>query len=322
MTKLLLITPMNPMIETALASSGLEGVHVRDLDDPLAWLDEYGAGIEYVLTDGHFGVRAEFLQRMPNLRIASAFGVGYDGIDTDMTNAAGVVVTHTPGVLSEDVATTALMLFLSCYRNFRQDVEWAHSGRWHRDGSAPLSYSPDKRRVGIVGLGRIGMAIANKLAPFQPELYYHGRSKKDVPFTFCPDLRDMAEKVEALICVTPGGAQTRHLINAHVMEALGPEGVLVNVGRGSVIDEPAMIKALQEDRLGAVGLDVFEDEPNIPEALRQHPRATLTPHVASGTWETRQAMAQLAVDNLTSFAKTGRVLTPVPECQHFAKIAD
>lgn len=319
MTELFIISPLNDFMIQALGDK-FNSVHVNDLDDPMAWLDAHGADVEYVLTDGHHGVKSEFLARLPNLKVASANGVGYDAIDTKATNEAGVIVTHTPGVLSEDVATTALMLVIGCYREFRLNTEWAHSGKWEQQGNAPLSRSVDNRKVGIIGLGRIGQAIADKLAPFQPQISYHGRSKKDVPYTFYPNLVDMAREVDCLIAITPGGAATKHMINAEVLEALGPDGVLINVGRGSVVDEPAMIAALEAGKISAVGLDVFDDEPRIPEALRNHPRATLLPHVASGTYETRAAMAALAVENLTKHRAEGKVVTPVPECQHLAQV--
>ncbi|MGB0507140.1 MAG: 2-hydroxyacid dehydrogenase, partial [Pikeienuella sp.] len=277
-------------------------------------LAENGAGIEYVLTDGHYGLKAEYLEHLPALKLISSNGVGYDAIDTGAAVERGIIVTHTPEVLNAEVATTALLLFIACYRSFIIDTDHARSGRWATDGGTPLSRSADNRTIGILGLGRIGMTIAEKLAPFNPRILYHGRSAKNVEFEFYDDLTAMAKEADALICVAPGGPETHHLINAQVIDALGPDGVLVNVGRGSVVDETALILALQDGRLGMAGLDVFENEPHIPEALRKLPNAVITPHVGSATIETRAAMAGLAINNLLKFHKEGTVLTAVPEC--------
>lgn len=288
--------------------------HVNDMADPGTWLAENGAGIRYVLTDGHYGLKREYLDALPDLQLISSNGVGYDAIDTDAAVARKVLVTHTPNVLNAEVATTALMLLISCYRDFVPAAQRAREGRWESEGGAPLSRSADNRTIGILGLGRIGMTIAQKLAPFNPRILYTARSKKDVPFEYFSDLTEMAQAADALICVAPGGAATHHLVNQQVIEALGPNGVLVNVGRGSVVDELALIAALEQGKLGAAGLDVFENEPHIPEALRALPNTVLIPHIGSATIETRAAMAQLAVENLMQHRASGTVKTPVPEC--------
>ena len=291
---------------------------VTQMDNPISWLDANGAGIRYVLTDGHFGIKPAYLSRLPDLQLVSSNGVGYDAIDTDAALARNVIVTHTPGVLNQEVATTALMLLIACYRNFRAEVDHATSGRWAQDGNLPLARSVDNRTIGIIGLGRIGQAIADKLAPFQPRILYHGRSAKDVPYQFYDNLTAMARDADALIAITPGGAATHHIVNAEVMQALGPDGILINVGRGSVVDEQALITALQSGQLGMAGLDVFEYEPHIPAALRAMSNVVLTPHIGSATQETRAAMANLAISNLRQHAQDGRVLTPVPECAAIA----
>jgi len=278
-----------------------------------AWLKAHGPGIEYLLTDGHIGVPQGLLEALPDLRAISSYGVGYDAIDTAATNARGIPVAHTPAVLNAEVATTALLLYLACYRNFLAEAQNAHSGAWAKTGNLPLARTADGRRVGILGLGRIGLDVAQKLEAFGAEVHYHNRSKRDVPYRYHAQLIDMAHEVDALICVAPGGAATHHLVNAEVMSALGPEAVLVNVGRGSTVDEPALIRALSDGRLGWAGLDVFAAEPNIPERLRALPNVVLTPHIGSATVETRQAMGALAVRNLVRFKTEGRFETPVPE---------
>lgn len=313
MTVLFTIAPLNPTMRAAL-DSGFTVHHVDDMDDPVSWLTAHGAGIAYALTDGHYGIKPEYLALLPDLKVVSSNGVGYDAIDTDAAVAKGVIVTHTPGVLNAEVATTTLMLLIACYRNFTLEVDQATSGRWAETGNLPLSRSVDHRTIGILGLGRIGMEIARKLAPFDPQILYHTRTKRDVDYTYYADLTAMARDADVLISIAPGGAATHHLVNADVMAALGPDGVLINVGRGSVVDEVALIEALETGKLGAAGLDVFENEPHIPDALREMRNVVLTPHIGSATVETRAAMAQLAVDNLLQHRENGTVISPVPEC--------
>jgi lactate dehydrogenase-like 2-hydroxyacid dehydrogenase len=226
----------------------------------------------------------------------------------------GITVSHTPGVLNDEVANTAIMLWLAVSRQLVGADAYVRAGRWAREGFYPLTRSVQGRRVGILGLGRIGQAIADRLAVFDAEIVYHARSEKVVEYRYYNDLTEMAQHCGVLICITPGGAGTHHIVNAQVMDALGPEGILINVSRGSVVDEPAMVSALAEGRLGGAGLDVFEDEPNVPKALFAMGNVVLQPHVGSGTVETRQAMGDLTCDNLIRFFKDGKALTPVPEC--------
>ena len=313
MIDLFTIAPLTPVVKAKLAAD-FTIHHVNDMEDPLAWLAAHGAGIRYALTDGHYGIKPEYLAGLPDLEVVSSNGVGYDAIDTDAAVARNLIVTHTPSVLNAEVATTTLMLMIACYRNFNAEVDNATSGRWAQNGNLPLGRSADNRTIGIFGLGRIGMEIARKLAPFDPKILYHTRSKRDVDFTYYDDLLAMARDAEVLICIAPGGSSTHHKVNADVMEALGPDGVLINVGRGSIVDEDALIVALTSGKLGAAGLDVFENEPHIPSALRAMPNVVLTPHIGSATIETRDAMAQLAVDNLLQHSKNGTVITAVPEC--------
>lgn len=281
-----------------------------------AWSAEFGADVKAVATNGHDGLPSSVLAGCPNLEVAAGYGVGYDAIDTDICVARGIKVSHTPDVLNAEVANTTLLLLLACFRNFRACEDHARSGNWEREGNAPLSRSPDNRVIGLVGMGRIGQEIARRLQIFSPEILYHSRSAKPVPYEYCADLVEMARRSDVLICITPGGAETEHLVNAPVIEALGPEGVLINVARGSVVDETALIEALQSGKLGMAGLDVFAKEPHIPEALRRMDNVVLLPHVGSATHETRAAMGQLTVDNLLKWKKDGTVLTPVPECAH------
>lgn len=272
--------------------------------------------ITHIVTNGHDGVPGDILAACTNAKMAASYGVGYDAIDTDACVARGVVVTHTPDVLNAEVASTTILLMLASFRNFLADEAHARSGNWEANGNAPLSRSADNRRVGILGMGRIGQAIADKLKVFDAEIHYHTRSEKDVPYTYHETLVGMAEAVEVLICITPGGPATQHIVNADVMAALGAEGTLINVSRGSVVDEVAMVAALQSGKLGYAALDVFDAEPKIPDALKSMSNVVLLPHVGSATHETRAAMGSLVVDNVLNHLDTGRVLTPVPECAH------
>ncbi|MEM9638912.1 MAG: 2-hydroxyacid dehydrogenase, partial [Pseudomonadota bacterium] len=265
----------------------------KEMDDPQAWLAEHGEKITHVATNGHDGVKPEYMAAMPNLKAISCYGVGYDAIDVRAVKAKGVVVTHTPNVLNAEVATTAVLLMLACYRELLRDDAYVRSGRWEAEGNSPLTRSADNQTVGILGLGRIGQAIADKLAPWGTTIVYHSRSPKDVAYKYYGDLTEMAKDVDTLICITPGGPSTNKIVNAEVMNALGPQGTLINVSRGSVVDETAMIAALEEGRLGWAGLDVFEAEPHVPEALSKLSNVVLLPHVGSATHETRDAMGAL-----------------------------
>ena len=287
-------------------------------EDVLRFLGENGAEVSYVLCNGHGGVSAEMIGLMPALKVISNYGVGYDAIATPTAVERGIIVTHTPNVLNEEVATTALMLMMACYRNLLVDDAYVRAGRWPAEGNAPLSRTMDGRRVGILGMGRIGEAIARKLQAFTDDISYHTRSEKDLPYRYFADLTAMAREVEVLICITPGGADTRHLVNAEVLKALGSEGMLINVARGSVVDETALVAALQAGELGWAGLDVFEDEPNVPELLFAMKNVVLLPHVGSATEETRIAMGDLACANLISFHTDGKSVAVVPECAHLS----
>ena len=290
---------------------------LSEIADVSAYLSENGAAIEAVATDGHLGVPEEIMNALPALKVISSYGVGYDAIDTQAAVDRGIIVAHTPEVLNNDVADMAILLMLAVSRCLVRDDAWVRSGNWSKKGAAPLARSIENKKVGIVGLGRIGETIATKLQAFSCEIYYHNRNKKEESeYTYFASLPDMAEAVDYLVIITPGGVSTLNLVNRDVLEALGPEGTLINVGRGSVVDEEALVSALQEGRLGWAGLDVFADEPNAPQALFDMDNVVLTPHIASATVETRQAMGDLTVENLIRFFSEGKVTTPVPECRH------
>ncbi|MGC1494217.1 MAG: 2-hydroxyacid dehydrogenase [Sulfitobacter sp.] len=272
--------------------------------------------ITHVVTNGHDGVNPDLMASLTNLKVISGYGVGYDAVDANEAARRGIIVTHTPNVLNQEVATTALLLMLACYREVLRDDAYVRSGQWEAKGNAPLTRSADGQTIGILGLGRIGQAIADKLAPWNAKIVYHSRSKKDVDYPYYDNLTEMAHDCDVIICITPGGPSTNKIVNAEVMEALGPQGTLINVSRGSVVDETALIAALKDGKLGWAGLDVFEGEPHVPQALRDLPNTVLLPHVGSATVETRAAMGALTVDNLLQHLKDGTVISAVPECAH------
>ncbi|SFK92513.1 2-hydroxyacid dehydrogenase [Shimia haliotis] len=312
MADLLILCRTTPEMDKHLAQH-FDAVRLEEMSAPQEWLQAHGTDVRYILTDGHRGVSEAVLEMLPNLKLISSYGVGYDAIDTRVTNAARVPVTHTPDVLNEEVATTALMLCLAIWRDMENAMHHARSGDWAVKGARPLPHTADNRRVGILGLGRIGKAFARKLAPFHAEISYHGRTRQDVAYSYFDNLVTMARACDTLVCIAPGGEATKHLINAKVLEALGPQGYLVNVGRGSIVDEHALIAALRDRRIAAAGLDVFEDEPNIPAEMRALPNVVMTPHIGSATVETRFAMGKLAVDNLIAVKEGRDPLTPIPE---------
>lgn len=265
-----------------------------------------------IAANGEAKVGREFMARFPALEIVSVFGVGYDGVDVPAARERGIHVTHTPDVLTEDVADMAIALMLAVARNVVRADRFARSGEWKK-GPFPFTTKVSGARLGIVGLGRIGEAIARRAAGFDMEIAYHNRSRKDVPYTYFGDIKSLAAAVDFLVMITPGGAGTRALVNADVLEALGPKGFLINVARGSVVDETALIAALKAGTIAGAGLDVFENEPNIPAELAAQENVVLTPHMASGTLVTRTAMADLAFNNLQAHFSGKPVITPVPD---------
>jgi lactate dehydrogenase-like 2-hydroxyacid dehydrogenase len=261
---------------------------------------------------------ASLIERLPKLEVIGSFGVGYDGVDVKAAAARGIVVTNTPDVLNDEVADTTIALLLNTLRRFHFAERYLREGRWEKEGAFPLSpLSLKGRKVGIHGLGRIGMEIAARLAPFKVQIAYHTRRPRpDVPYVYHDSLAGLASAVDILISIVPSTPQTNGAINAEILAALGASGVLINVGRGSTVDEPALIAALQDGTIAAAGLDVFADEPRVPQALIDLPNVSLLPHVASASVPTRDAMADLVADNLISWFERGQPLTPVPETPH------
>ena len=268
--------------------------------------------------DASAAIDAAFIDALPNLEIIANFGVGYDAVDAAHAGRKGVMVTNTPDVLTEEVADTAIGLLLNAVRELPKAEAWLRAGKWRSAGPYPFTKGTLRgRSVGIFGLGRIGLAIARRLEAFGLSIAYHNRSRAEgVDYAYYPSLIELARSVDTLISVAPGGAATDKAVNADVLAALGPQGVFVNIGRGSTVDETALAAALADGTILAAGLDVFADEPDVPEALLKADNVSLLPHVGSASQHTRRAMADLVADNLESWFGEGKALTPVAETRH------
>lgn len=318
MTKphLLQTGPMMGLIERATEHHFT--VHrLHEASDRDALLARISPKVVAISTGGHTGVKtdAALIARLPKLRIVANFGVGYDSVDVAAAAAGGIVVTNTPDVLTEEVADTSLGLMLMTVRELSQAERWLRDGRWAKDGDYRLTPgSLQNRRLGIVGMGRIGEAIAKRAAAFGMPIAYHTRTKKsDVPHRYVPDLAALARDSDVLMVITPGGPATKNLIDARILDALGPNGILINMARGSVIDETALLAALKAGKILSAGLDVFWNEPNVDPAFLTLDNVVLLPHVGSASVWTRDKMGQLVADNLAAYASGTPPVTPVPE---------
>ena len=282
--------------------------------DPERWLADWGPRIRAIASSGpQAPIDAALMRRLPHLEIVASFGVGYDHVDAKWAGEHGVIVTHTPGVLDDEVADTAMALAIMAVRRLPQAERYLRSGRWLK-APFPLTASLRDRTMGILGLGRIGKAIANRASAFGLKVVYHGRrAQADVAYRFFPSLIDMAEACDILMVAAPGGPETRHVINAEVLRALGPDGVLVNIARGTLVDEAALIEALLMGTILAAGLDVYENEPEVPAELLALDNAVLLPHVGSASVKTRRTMAECVVANLVAWSEGKPPLNPVPE---------
>jgi lactate dehydrogenase-like 2-hydroxyacid dehydrogenase len=311
MTDIIMMGPMHPAVEEGL--KGHFTIHkLWEADDKNAFLSQVGNRIRGVATSGHMGCPREVLTHLPNVEIIASYGVGYDAIDTEDCRARGIKVTNTPDVLTDAMAEITLGLMIALARRIPQADRYVREGRWEKEGDMPLFSELNGKTLGIYGLGRIGKEVARRAQAFRMRVVYHGRSEQPhEPYVYYPDLVAMAREVDWLVSIVPGGASTRHRIDRGVIDALGPDGMLVNVGRGSTVDEKALIAALQEGRLGGAALDVFEEEPKVPEAFFGMDNVVLSPHQGSATKKTRQAMGQLVVDNLKAHFAGRPVLTPV-----------
>src|SRR5262247_332346 len=313
-TDVLLIGPPKPVIVNGLfdAFNLVKFSDAKDRDKFFAERAPRVRGMAVAATEER--VDGPFMTRFPRLEIVSSFGVGYDHVDAAWAGAHGITVTNTPDVLTEEVADTALGLLLCTVREFPQAERYLRAGKWPQKGY-PLSKATLRdRTVGMVGMGRIGKAIARRLDAFGVPVVYHSRNPQSgVTYKYYPKLLDMARDVDTLMVIVPGGVSTQNMINAEVLKALGPRGVVINMARGSVVDEPALIEALKNRTIYSAGLDVFAKEPHVPKELIEMDHIVLFPHLGSSTEVTRAAMDQLVVDNILAWAAGKPPLTPVPE---------
>jgi lactate dehydrogenase-like 2-hydroxyacid dehydrogenase len=279
--------------------------------DPSRFLAAHGAEFVGLVTSARVGADATLIDALPNLKVISSFGVGYETLDVDHAKRRGVVVSNTPDVLNDCVADLAFGLLIDVARGISAGERFVRRGDWERNGF-PLTTRVSGKRLGVLGLGRIGQAIAKRSIGFDMEVRYHSRRPAaGVSWGYESSAAALAEWADFVVVACAGGAATRHLVSAEVLAALGPKGFLVNISRGSVVDERALITALQEKRIAGAALDVFEDEPHVPAELMSLDNVVLLPHVASGTHETRKAMSDLVVSNLRSYFARGKLETPV-----------
>jgi hydroxypyruvate reductase len=275
-------------------------------------LSSEGSRIRGLVQGGGTMTPTALLDALPKLEIISVFGVGYDGVPVDYCRQRGIKVTNTPDVLTDDVADVAVALIMMTGRGFVRLNRFVHAGEWEKRGPE-LTTKLSGKRVGILGLGRIGKAIAQRVRALGMEVSYTGRNKQDVPYRYVPELKALAAESDFLVVASPGGASTRNMVDAGVLAALGRKGTIINIARGSIIDEPALVTALEAGTIKGAGLDVFADEPHIPAPLLAMDNVVLLPHVGSATQETRQAMGDLCKANLDAWFGTGKVRTLIPE---------
>lgn len=311
--RVLRVGPLKPSLMDTLVTE-YDALELPEGDDRDEFLSEHGASISAVVTSGRTGVDAALMERLPQLGAVVNFGVGYDTTDVDAAAERGVVVSNTPDVLTDCVADLAVGLVIDTVRGLSSAERFVRAGRWPTEGNTPLTRQVTGKRVGIIGLGRIGSAIADRLNGFRCEISYHNRNEIDgSPYVYAASPTALAENVDILIIAASGGSGTAHLVDRAVLEALGPQGYLINVARGSVVDEEALIELLAAGKLAGAGLDVFAHEPDVPDALLAMDNVVLLPHVGSATVETRAAMEALTLENLDRFLADGTLVTPVTQ---------
>jgi lactate dehydrogenase-like 2-hydroxyacid dehydrogenase len=311
--EVVLIGPLKPVVVKGLdaACTVYKAAEAKDRD---AFIGDHTHVHAIACSDTREPIPGNLMARFPKLEIVSSFGVGYDHMDVKWAVANGVVLTNTPGVLTEEVADTALGLLLCAVREFSQAERFVRAGKWVAKGYPLTKATLRNRTVGMVGMGAIGQAIARRLEAFGVPVVYHTRQpRRELGYLHCPSLVDMARAVDILMVIVPGGPGTQNMINAEVLDALGPDGILINMARGSVVDEPALIKALKEKRILSAGLDVYAKEPEVPKELMELENVVLFPHLGSASVHTREKMDQLMVDNILAWAAGKPPLTPVPE---------
>ena len=308
--EVLTVGPLPPSLVAPLS----ERHHARALPDgpqQADFLADHGARVRIAVTTGAVGVGAELMSALPGLEAIVHFGVGHDNTDLASARARGIAVSNTPGVLDDCVADTALALYLNLLRGFCKADRFAREGRWAQE-PFPLQHRANRRAVGILGLGRIGLAIAQRLDALGCTISYHNRRERtDVSYDYAASPLELARDVEVLVVAAAGGPGTAGLVSRQVLEALGPDGYLINVARGSVIEEAALTELLETGGIAGAGLDVFAEEPHVPERLRALDQVVLLPHLGSATQETRADMEALTLANVESYLATGRLRSPI-----------
>jgi lactate dehydrogenase-like 2-hydroxyacid dehydrogenase len=306
------VGPLMPIVQDSI-SRDYGAVRLPESpDDRNEFLQLQGGSFEVAVTSGKVGVGPELMRALPNLRAVINFGVGYDTTDVAQAAERGIAVSNTPDVLNDCVADTAMALYLDVLRGISSADRFVRRGDWLGKGNFPLATKASGKKVGILGLGRIGRVIARRLEGFDCEISYHSRNQVEgVSYRYAASPRELAAGCDVFIVAAAGGQGSTRLVDAEVIEAIGPEGYLINIARGSVVDEDALVAALLAGRLAGAGLDVFAEEPKVPEDLLALENVVLLPHLGSGTHETRAAMAELTLANLRSFVTTGAVLTAV-----------
>jgi lactate dehydrogenase-like 2-hydroxyacid dehydrogenase len=310
--RILRVGPVNPTVATALRDEFDALVLPEDSAERTAFLAEHAADIRVAVCSGRFGVDSGLMRSLPALEAIMSFGVGYDSTDVAQAAERGIAVSNTPEVLNDCVADTAIALYLDTLRRVSASDRFVRAGRWAAGEGFPLTTRATGRTVGIVGLGRIGAAIAHRLEAFGCEIHYHNRRERpESGYTYQPSVRALAETVDVLVVAASGGPDTVGLVGAEELAALGARGHLVNVARGSVVDEHALVEALVNGTIAGAGLDVYEDEPHVPGALLGLDQVVVLPHVGSGTHETRADMAELTLANLRRYLQDGALVTPI-----------
>ena len=294
----IIVTSKNPAWLQEALDNDFNCHRLYEAKDRTEFLKELAPKVRGVASFAGAKVDAALMDALPKLEIISNFGVGVDSIDLKAAQARDIIVTNTPDVLNDCVADTAMALVLNTLRKFPRAEVHLRAGKWVTQGPYPLTTSLDGKVLGILGLGRIGSAIARRAETFGMQIRYHNRNKKNLPYPYDPDPITLARNSDVLMIVTPGGAETERLVGATVLDALGPKGYVINIARGSIVDEPVLLKYLQENKIAGAGLDVFADEPRVPPAFFELDNAVLFPHVGSATNETRRAMGNLQVENL------------------------
>ncbi|QIV86589.1 2-hydroxyacid dehydrogenase [Glutamicibacter mishrai] len=310
--QILRVGPVNPTVAESLKEEFATLVLPDSSAERAALLASHGEQIRVAVCSGRFGVDSELMAQLPNLEAIINFGVGYDATDTQQAAERGIAISNTPDVLNDCVADTALGLYLSTLRSLGAAERFVRDGSWASGQNFPLATRASGKKVGILGLGRIGQAIATRLEAFGCEIHYHNRNQKpEVSYQYHSSAAQLAAETEVLIVAAAGGPQSAKLVNREVLSAVGPQGFIINIARGTVIDEQALVQALLSGEIAGAGLDVFENEPNAPSELLELDNVVLLPHLGSGTRETRADMASLTLENLRAYLTERKLITPI-----------